>query len=355
MTIAPVRIGGRSIGGPTDPPYLIAELSANHNGSLSRALETIEAFAKAGADAIKLQTYTADTITLDVDAPEFRIDHGPWAGRSLHELYDDAHTPWDWHQTLFAKARDLGLHIFSSPFDHTAVDFLEQFDPPAYKIASFEAVDLPLIEKAASTGKPIILSTGMATEGELDDAVTCVRDCGTGGLILLHCVSAYPAPIDQINLRVIEKLRNRYQVPVGLSDHSMGETVATAAVALGAVLVEKHVILQRSDGGPDSHFSAEPEEFRQMVNHCRMAAAALGSPDVERTEAETANTQFRRSLYAVQDIAVGEAFTKENVRSIRPGYGLPPKSYGRVLNSIASTDLKRGTALTEAHLRDKEV
>lgn len=347
MSPDPIRIGDRSVGGYGDPPFLVAELSANHNGSLEHALRIMEACADAGADAIKLQTYTADTITLDIDAPGFRIEHGPWAGRRLYDLYDDAHMPWDWHEALFAKGRDLGVVVFSSAFDHTAVDFLEQFDPPAYKIASFEAIDSPLIERAAATGKPLIISTGVATRDELDEAVAAARRGGDGGLMLLHCISSYPAPAEQANLRVIPALRKRYGVPVGLSDHTMGDAVATAAVALGAAAIEKHVTLRRADGGPDSHFSMEPPEFGALVQSCRTAAAALGSPSVERTEAETANTQFRRSLYAVADIAAGDRFTTDNVRSIRPGYGLPPKDLPRVLGRTAARDIPRGTALSD--------
>ncbi len=350
MTIGSVKIGKRSVGGPGDPPFIVAELSANHNGSLDAALAIMDACAKAGADAIKLQTYTADTITIDCDRPEFHIDGGPWAGRSLHELYDEAHTPWDWHAALFEKGRSLGIEVFSSPFDHSAVDFLEQFDPPAYKIASFEAIDIPLIEKAASTGKPLVISSGMATHEELNDAVAAARRAGSGEMILLHCVSAYPAPVEEVNLTTIPAMQVRYGVPIGLSDHTIGGTVAVAAVALGAAMVEKHVTMRRADGGPDSHFSAEPEELAKLVEDCRTAALALGSPDVERTAAETASVQFRRSLYVVEDIAAGEVFTERNVRSIRPGYGLPPKELPNVLGQRATVDLSRGTALNSGHI-----
>lgn len=345
MTVQGVRIGQRSVGGTDDPPFIVAELSANHNGSLEHALDIMTACADAGADAIKLQTYTADTITIDMDSPDFRIDHGPWKGRTLYDLYDDAHTPWEWHEALFEHGAKLGLAVFSSPFDASAVDFLEEFNPPAYKIASFEAVDTPLIEKAAATGKPLIISTGMAEAIEIERALAAARGAGSGEVVLLHCVSAYPAPADQANLRVIPSMKERYGVPIGLSDHTMGSSVAVAAVAVGACMIEKHVTLRRADGGPDSHFSLEPNELARLVDDCRTAASALGSATVERTEAERDNTQFRRSLYAVADIAQGETLNAENVRSIRPGYGLPPHRLNEVLGKRAACSIGRGEAL----------
>jgi pseudaminic acid synthase len=340
-----IKIAGREIG-PGYPPYLIAEMSGNHNGDIKRALALIEAASRAGVDAVKLQTYTADTITIDHDGPEFTIDSGLWAGRTLFELYEEAHTPWEWHGELFTKARELGLTIFSSPFDDTAVDFLEQLDVPAYKIASFEAIDLPLIRRVAATGKPMIISTGMANQTEIGEAVAAAKDAGASQIVLLHCVSAYPSPAAEANLRTLPDLAARFAMPSGLSDHTMGIAVPLAAVALGASVIEKHFTLSRADGGPDAAFSLEPEELTALVKGCRTAWEALGGVNYARTASEDANVRFRRSLYTVADIAAGEEFTSRNVRSIRPGFGLAPKHLPQILGRRAAAALRRGTPLS---------
>lgn len=325
---------------------IIAELSANHGGSYERAVATIRAAKAAGADAVKLQTYTADTITLDTGGELFRIDHGtPWDGRTLHELYTEAHTPWAWHAGLMEVAHKEGLLCFSSPFDPTAVDFLETLDAPAYKIASFEITDIPLIEYAAAKGKPMLISTGIATPGEITEAVAACRRTGNERITLLQCTSAYPARPEEANLRRIPDLRARFGVPVGLSDHTPGHTVATAAVALGATVIEKHLILSRSAGGPDAAFSMEPDEFRTLVEAVRTTEAALGEATYELTERAEANRRFARSLFVTADIAAGERLTPQNVRSIRPAGGLPPKYLPVVLGRRAARDLKRGMPL----------
>jgi pseudaminic acid synthase len=339
-----IEISGRVIGVGA-PPYIVAELSGNHNGKLARALELVEAASAAGADAVKLQTYTPDTITIDHDGPEFHIKGGPWDGYSLYDLYGEASTPWEWHEALFAKARELDITMFSTPFDDTAVNFLETLGAPAYKIASFEAIDLPLIGKVATTGKPMIISTGMASLSEIAEAVEAAKQGGVKELILLHCISAYPAPPEESNLRTITDLATRFGVDVGLSDHSMGIALPLAAVALGACFIEKHMTLRRSDGGPDGSFSLEPDEFRDMVKGCRTAWSSLGSASYDRTEAERGSMVFRRSLYAVADIAAGDPLTTDNVRSIRPGYGLAPKYLPEVLGRRAMRNIARGTAL----------
>jgi N-acetylneuraminate synthase len=343
--MTPVSIAGRPIG-PDHPPYVIAELSGNHNGDIKRALALMEMAKAAGADAVKLQTYTADTITIDHDGPEFTIHGGLWDGRTLYDLYCEAHTPWDWHEALFAKGRELGITVFSSPFDDTAVDFLESLGVPAFKIASFEAVDLPLIGKAAATSKPLIISTGMADEAEIADAVAVARSVGGGQLVLLHCVSAYPARPEEANLRSIPELASRFGVAVGLSDHTPGTAVSVAAIALGACVIEKHVTLRRADGGLDAAFSLEPGELQALCDECRTAWSALGQATNRRSAGETGNAVFRRSLYVVEDVKAGEVLTKANIRSIRPGYGLLPKHLPEVLGRRANRDLKRGTALT---------
>ncbi len=336
---ASFAIAGREIGAG-HPPLVIAELSGNHNASLDRALRLIDAAAEAGAEAIKLQTYTPDTITLDHDGPGFRIEGGLWAGRTLHDLYREAQTPYEWHDALFAHARAHGLIVFSSPFDDTAVDLLESLDAPAFKIASFEAIDLPLIRRAARSGKPLIVSTGMTSETEIAEALEAAG--GPERTALLHCVSAYPAKFADANLRAIPWLAERYGCLVGLSDHTPGTAAAVAAVALGACIVEKHFTLARADGGPDSEFSLEPDELTRLVDDCRNAWEALGEPALRRGEVESGNKQFRRSLYVVRDVAAGTLLTPEHVRSIRPGFGLAPKLLPVVLNRPAARDLKRG-------------
>ena len=345
MNANQVTIAGRPVG-PAHPPFIVAELSANHLGGIDRALRLMDAAKQAGADAVKLQTYTADTITLDHDGPEFRIADGPWAGRTLYDLYQEAHTPWEWHEALFAHGRDLGITVFSSPFDTTAIDLLEKLNAPVYKIASFECVDLPLIRVAATTGKPLIISTGMADHEEIGEAVETARGAGCGGLILLHCISAYPAPPNDYNLRTIANLGETFDALPGLSDHTLGASVAIAAVAMGACLIEKHITLARSDGGPDAAFSAEPAEFAEVVAGCRTAWDALGEASYSRPESEQGNVQFRRSLFVVRDVAAGEPLTLENVRSIRPGNGLPPRDLDQVLGRRARQAISRGTPLS---------
>jgi len=339
-----MQIAGRPIG-PGHPPYVVAEMSGNHNNDLDRALKLIETAKEAGADAVKLQTYTADTLTIDHDGPEFRISGGLWDGYTLYELYQEAHTPWDWHEALFAKGRELGITVFSAPFDATAVDFLEGLEAPAYKIASFEMVDLALVQRAAATGKPMIISTGMADLNEIGEVMAAARLAGARDLALLHCVSGYPTAPADANLRTLAHLAETFEAVPGLSDHTMGIAVSVAAVALGASIIEKHFTLKRSDGGPDAAFSLEPDELAALVSGCRTAWEALGEVNYERTESERGSMVFRRSLYVVRDMAAGEPFTAENVRSIRPGYGLAPKHLPKILARRAVRDLKRGTAL----------
>ncbi len=338
------EIAGRPIG-PGQPPYIIAEMSGNHNGDLQRALALIEAAAEAGADAVKLQTYTADTMTIDHDGSDFRIEGGLWGGKTLYELYEWAHTPWEWHEALFARGKELGLAVFSSPFDATAVDFLEGLNAPAYKIASFEAIDLPLIEKVAKTGKPMIISTGMANLEEIGEAVDTARQHGSGAIVLLHCISGYPTPPEEANLCTLPDLAERFDAIAGLSDHTLGPAVPIAAVALGAHVIEKHFTLRRADGGPDAAFSLEPEELRQLCETCRTTWAAMGKVGYDRKPSEVANAVFRRSLYVVEDIGAGELFTEKNLRAIRPGYGLPPKHLREFIGKRASRSIARGTPL----------
>lgn len=344
-----MQIAGRPIG-HDHPPYVIAELSANHNGSLDTALKIIDAAADTGADAIKLQTYTPDTLTIDCDLDDFRIKGGLWDGRTLYDLYGEAHTPWDWHKALFEHAAARGVTIFSSPFDSTAVDFLMELNTPAFKIASFEAVDLPLIRYVASTKKPMIISTGMANDEEVGEAVQAARDGGCQDLILLHCVSGYPAPAEDYNLRTIPDMMARFGIPVGLSDHTQDNTTAIAAVALGAVAIEKHFTLDRRGGGPDDSFSLEPAEFTQLCTSAKTAWMALGKVDYGRKSSETGNVTFRRSLYAVADIAKGEEISAMNVRSIRPGFGMAPKHFSEILGRRARTDISRGTPIRWSQL-----
>jgi len=344
MQARAITIANRRIA-PDAPPYVIAELSANHNGKLETALKIVEAAKAAGADAVKLQTYRPDTITMDCDNEDFRIRGGLWDGRTLYELYQEAHMPWDWHRPLFDHARKLGITIFSSPFDSTAVDLLEDLGAPAYKIASFELIDLPLIRYAASTGKPMIMSTGMANEEEIHEAIAAAQDGGCSEILILHCVSGYPAPADQYNLRTISDMASRFGVPVGLSDHTIGNATAIASVTVGACLIEKHFTLDRNGGGPDDSFSLEPPELEALCRDVRIAWQALGQVSYERTESEKGNVQFRRSLYVVQDIKAGDQFTKDNLRSIRPGFGLPPKNYDRIIGRHAMYDISGGTPL----------
>lgn len=344
-----ITIAGRDIG-QDYPPFIIAELSANHNGSLEQALEIVEAAHRAGADAIKLQTYTADTITLDHDGPEFRIEGGPWDGYTLHDLYGEASTPWEWHKPLFERARGLGMIPFSSPFDPTAVDFLADLDAPAYKIASFEVVDLPLIAKAARKGRPMIISSGLASKSEIREAVDVALANGADGVSVLHCISAYPALAREAHLKTIRDLADSLPIVPGFSDHTLGITVAIAAVAAGACVIEKHLTLRRADGGPDSEFSVEPQEMAELVRSCRSAWEALGSVDYGLKDGEKPNIQFRRSLYVVKDIAAGETLTEANIRSIRPGFGLAPKYFDQVLGKRAAVQLASGTALRWDHI-----
>jgi len=343
MSAKNFSIAGRGIG-PSHSPYVIAELSGNHNGDIGRALALIDATKAAGADAVKLQTYTADTITLDHDGPGFTIKGGLWDGRRLHELYREASTPWEWHEKLFAHAQSAGITCFSSPFDPTAIAFLEKLNAPAYKIASFEIVDTPLIRLAAKTGKPLIISTGMASPEEISEALDAAKE--SAGAVLLHCISAYPAPAEDANLARIPALAARYGCAIGLSDHTLGIEVSIAAVALGACVIEKHITLQRSDGGPDAAFSLEPDELAALVKGVRTAHAALGRADYGRAASEEGNVAFRRSLYAVKDIAAGETITDENVRSIRPGYGLAPKYLPEILGRKAKRGIPRGTPMS---------
>ncbi len=342
-----IRIGGHVVGQDTEP-YIIAELSGNHNGSLERALALVDAAAGAGAHAVKLQTYTADTMTLDVDSDDFRIDDPKslWNGRRLYELYGEAATPWEWHEALFARARSRGLDCFSSPFDESAIVYLEQFEPPAYKVASFELTDLQLVARMAQTGRPLIMSTGMATLAEIDDAVRIAREHGTQELVLLQCTSTYPASPENSHLRTVPQLRAAFGCEVGLSDHTAGIGAAVAAVALGAVLVEKHVTLARADGGVDSAFSLEPAELGMLVVETKRAWQALGQVRFGPTKAERASLRFRRSIYASTDIAPGEALTRDNIRVVRPGFGLAPKYYESVLGRTARVGLTRGSRLT---------
>ncbi|MDR5907503.1 pseudaminic acid synthase [Franzmannia qiaohouensis] len=345
MILPYIEIAGRRIAAD-QPPYIIAELSANHNGKLETALKIIEEAKKAGADAVKLQTYTADTITLNCDSEDFQIHGGLWDGKTLYELYQEAHMPWDWHKPLFEHARKLEIPIFSSPFDNTAVDLLEDLNAPAYKIASFEAIDLPLIRYVASTGKPMIISTGMTNEEEVQEAIEAAVDGGCRELAILHCVSGYPAPADEYNLRTIPAMIERHGLVTGLSDHTLDNTTAITSVALGASIVEKHFTLDRKGGGPDDSFSLEPADMADLCRQAKTAWAALGKVKTGRSESEKGNAQFRRSLYVCKPIKRGEYITIENIRSVRPGFGLPPKYLDKVLGQQVSKDLYPGDSLS---------
>lgn len=345
MSSISIEIAGRRIGADS-PPYVIAEMSANHNGSLDTAMRMIETAKSAGADAVKLQTYKPDTITLDSDATEFRINGGLWDGRTLYDLYEEAHMPWEWHAPLFERANAVGITIFSSPFDPTAVDLLESLDAPAYKIASFEAVDTPLIRYAARTGKPLIISTGMANDTEIQTAIDAARAGGCEQLAILHCVSGYPAPAGDYNLRTLPDMADRFGVVTGLSDHTLDNTTAIAAVALGAAIVEKHFTLDRSGGGPDDSFSLEPAELAALCTSARTAWEAIGAVDYGKKQSELGNIKFRRSLYFVRDIAQGELIGPDDVRSVRPGYGLAPSMYDQVINQRAQRTIVRNSPVT---------
>ena len=341
-----IQIGKRSIG-EGQPTYVIAEMSANHGQQFDESMKIVRAAKECGADAVKLQTYLPDTMTIACEREEFRISGGTiWDGRNLHDLYGEAYTPWDWQPKLKKLAEDLGMDCFSSAFDSTAVDFLEEMDVPAHKIASFELVDIPLIQKMARTGKPLIMSTGMATVEEIDEALQSARYAGATQIVLLKCTSAYPAPPEDMNLRTIPEMQRRFNVPVGLSDHTMGIAVPVAAVALGACIIEKHLTLSRSVPGPDSAFSLEPQEFRAMVDAVRIAEKALGEVHFGLSEKEKASRAFRRSLFVVEDVRQGEVFTAENVRSIRPGNGLHTRHLNDVLGKSAAQGIKRGTPLS---------
>lgn len=345
MSNPSISIAGRRIG-VDEPPYVIAELSANHNGKLETALRIIEEAKKAGADAIKLQTYTADTITLNSDAEEFQIRGGLWDGKTLYELYQEAHMPWEWHKPLFEHAHKLDITIFSSPFDNTAVDLLESLNAPAYKIASFEVVDLPLIKYVASTGKPMIISTGMADAEEIAEAIEAAHEGGCKELAVLHCVSGYPAPAEEYNLRTILDMAQRFGLVTGLSDHTLDNTTAISSVALGASIIEKHFTLDRSGGGPDDSFSLEPKELVELCRNSRVAWSALGKVDYGRKSSEQGNAKFRRSLYFVKDLKRGDLITAEAIRSVRPGFGLAPKELDNIIGRCIRKDVYENTPVT---------
>ncbi|MBV1872953.1 MAG: pseudaminic acid synthase [Gammaproteobacteria bacterium] len=345
-----ICISGRRIA-IDEKPYIIAELSANHNGRLETALKIIDEAKKAGADAVKLQTYTADTITLKCDSEEFQIHGGLWDGRTLHDLYKEAYMPWDWHRPIFEHARKLGITIFSSPFDNSAVDLLEGLNAPAYKVASFEAVDLPLIKYIASTGKPMIISTGMADAEEIQEAITAAREGGCKELAILHCVSGYPAPIEDYNLRIIPDMINRFGLVTGLSDHTLDNTAAISSVALGASIIEKHFTLDRNGGGPDDSFSLEPAELKALCAGSKSAWAALGKVNYGLKSSEQGNVKFRRSLYFVKDLKKGEIITADAIRSVRPGYGIAPKYVDSVIGKTLNMGVVANTAVSFEHFQ----
>lgn len=337
-----IEVAGRKIGSD-HPPYIIAELSANHNGKLETALRIVEEAKKAGADAVKLQSYKPDTITLNCDNEEFRIHGGLWDGRTLYDLYEEAHMPWEWHKPLFEHARKLGITIFSSPFDNSAVDLLESLGAPAYKIASFEAIDLPLIKYTAGTGKPMIISTGMANVDEIERAIAAAREGGCKQLAILHCVSGYPAPANEYNLRTIGDMAERFGVVTGLSDHTLDNTTAIASVALGARIIEKHFTLNRNGGGPDDSFSLEPMEMAALCTGARTAWDALGAVTYERMSSEQSNAKFRRSLYFVRPLKAGDRITADSIRSVRPGFGLEPRFFEEIVGLRVNADVDYGS------------
>ena len=342
--IPSIHIAGRRIA-VDETPYVIAELSANHNGKLNTAMKIVEEAKKSGADAVKLQTYTADTITLNCNSEEFQIRGGLWDGKTLYQLYQEAHMPWDWHKPLFEHARQLGITIFSSPFDNTAVDLLEDLNAPAYKIASFEAVDLPLIKYVASTGKPMIISTGRADAEEIQEAIDAAREGGCKELAILHCVSGYPAPAEDYNLRTIPDMIRRFGLVTGLSDHTLDNTTAITSVALGASIIEKHFTLDRNGGGPDDSFSLEPAEMTALCNGAKTAWQAMGEVDYSRKSSEQGNVKFRRSLYFVRDMQVGEEITEGCVRSVRPGYGLQAKFKDEIVGKKMKKNVGQNNAV----------
>lgn len=340
-----ITIAGRQIGNQ-HAPYVIAEMSANHNGNIDAAFRIIEEAKKAGADALKIQTYTPDTITLDSDLPDFQIKGGLWDGKTLYELYKWAHTPWEWHKALFDHARKVGIPIFSSPFDTTAVDLLEDLNAPAYKIASFEAVDLPLIRYVAATGKPMIISTGMADAEEIEEAIAAAREGGCKQLAILHCVSGYPAPAEDYNLRTIGDMIDRFGLVTGLSDHTLDNTTAISSVVLGASIIEKHFTLDRNGGGPDDSFSLEPSDLEALCRDSKTAWKALGQVDYGRKSSEQGNVQFRRSLYFVKDLKAGDTITPDSVRSVRPGYGLAPKYFDQIVGKVVRVEVSKNTPVS---------
>jgi pseudaminic acid synthase len=339
-----IFINGRRVA-VDEPPYIVAEISANHNGKIETACKLINIAKRSGVDAVKIQTYTADTLTINCDKEDFCIRGGLWDGRTLYDLYEEAHMPWEWNEPLFEHARKLGVTIFSSPFDTTAVDMLENLNAPAYKIASFELVDLPLIKYVASTGKPMILSTGMADAEEIQEAIVAAREGGCKEIAVLHCVSGYPAPAEDYNLRVIPNMIQKFSLVTGLSDHTLDNTTAITSIAMGVSIIEKHFTLDRNSGGPDDSFSLEPKELKQLCEQSRTAWESLGQVTYDRKESEKQNVIFRRSLYVVQDIKAGEIITNKNVRSIRPGFGLAPKFYEQVLGRTVLRNISRGTPL----------
>ena len=346
-----ITIDGRVISADHNP-YIIAEMSANHNGNIEKAYKIIRSARAMGADAVKIQTYTADTLTLDTSLPDFMINDGLWAGRSLYELYQEAHTPWDWHKPLFDCARDVGITIFSSPFDSTAVDLLEDLNAPAYKIASFEAVDLALIKYVAATKKPMIISTGMANQDEIQEAIDTAKSAGCEELAILHCVSGYPAPPENYNLRTIIDMLGRFGLVTGLSDHTLDNTTAITSIALGCNIIEKHFTLDRKGGGPDDSFSMEPCDLEELVKCSKIAHAALGTVDYGLKSSEVGNIKFRRSLYFVKTLKAGEIITRDSVRSVRPGYGIAPKHLDSIVGLRVTTDVEIGTAVTNSVFKE---